>query len=152
MRSMVSTYYEGELRCDDMTCGLITKQLSVNGKCCLARGCRGKMEPVFSERDLWTQFTYYESLFDIEHCVESKAVKEDSDEIGYDRKELEAMVGGDDKKLYGYLRGFVKNMTEMSAYNFVRPSLFSMFFGGAAGKGGAKGKAGFRAELANVSP
>ena len=41
------------------------------------------MEPVFSERDLWTQFTYYESLFDIEHGVESKAVKEDSDEIGY---------------------------------------------------------------------
>ena len=56
-------------------------------------------------------------------------MKEGSGEIGYSKKELESMVGTDDKKLYEYLRGFVKNQTDMSAYNFVRPSLFNMFFG-----------------------
>ena len=50
MRNQVNTYYEGELGCDDMTCGLVTKQISVCGQTCLSTGCRGKMSPVFSEK------------------------------------------------------------------------------------------------------
>ncbi|GMI02114.1 hypothetical protein TrST_g14239 [Triparma strigata] len=127
-RQMVTKYYEGELRCDDMTCGLVTKQLSVCGASCLARGCHGKMAPTFPEKDLWTQQQYYKSLFDFEHCVKDKAVKNQDEEIGYTAKELEGRVVSEDKNLFSYLLSYVENKTDMSAYNFVRPSLFSLFF------------------------
>lgn len=128
VKGMVSKYYEGTLRCDDMTCGMQTKQISVCGASCLARGCHGKMVNVFGENDLWTTLTYHSTLFDMEHgMIEGERIVK-GEERSFNKRMAMMSVGDNDKKTFEMLKGVADGMLEGSAYNFVRPSLFSMFF------------------------
>lgn len=134
VKNMVSKYYENELTCEDPTCGLVTKQLSVCGPRCLAKQCQGKLKPVFGECELWNTMMYHSCLFDLDHSV-SEGEKESS-ELGdlflkggsFDKKTVVASISGDDRETLRLLKGVADGILEGNAYNFVRPSLFSMFF------------------------
>lgn len=66
IRSFIAFYYQGIVVCDDSTCGMITRQVSVYGKRCLSNGCKGVMRYKYSDKDLYNQLLYFDSLFDIE--------------------------------------------------------------------------------------
>ncbi|KAH3672422.1 hypothetical protein WICMUC_004258 [Wickerhamomyces mucosus] len=66
IRSMISKYYQGYVKCDDSTCGIVTKHISVYGKKCLSNGCRGIMSYQYSDKELYNQLLYFDSLFDID--------------------------------------------------------------------------------------
>lgn len=66
IRSHISLYYAGWLICDDHTCGNVTRQLSVFGKRCLNEGCTGVMRYRYTDKQLYNQLLYFESLFDCE--------------------------------------------------------------------------------------
>lgn len=64
IRAHISLYYAGWLLCDDRTCGIVTRQLSVFGKRCLNDGCTGVMRYQYSDKQLYNQLLYLDSLFD----------------------------------------------------------------------------------------
>ncbi|CAL9733217.1 DNA polymerase alpha catalytic subunit A [Monosporozyma servazzii] len=64
IRAHISLYYAGWLACDDITCGIETRQISVFGKRCLREGCTGVMNYRYSDKQLYNQLLYFESLFD----------------------------------------------------------------------------------------
>lgn len=66
IRAHISLYYAGWLYCDDTTCGNVTRQLSVFAKRCLQDGCTGVMHFKYSDKQLYNQLLYFESLFDCE--------------------------------------------------------------------------------------
>lgn len=66
IRSHISLYYAGWLQCDDSTCGNVTRQISVFGKRCLNDGCTGVMRYRYSDKRLYNQLLYFESLFSCE--------------------------------------------------------------------------------------
>jgi len=66
IRCFISKYYQGIVVCDDSTCGMVTKQVSVYGKRCLSQGCKGVMRYKYSDKELYNQLLYFDSLFDVE--------------------------------------------------------------------------------------
>ena len=66
IRAHISLYYAGWLQCDDSTCGIVTRQLSVFGKRCLNEGCTGVMKYKYTDKQLYNQLLYFDSLFDCE--------------------------------------------------------------------------------------
>ncbi|AMD19692.1 HCL459Cp [Eremothecium sinecaudum] len=65
IRTHISLYYAGWLTCDDSTCGIITRQISVFGKRCLNEECTGVIRYRYSDKQLYNQLLYFDSLFDI---------------------------------------------------------------------------------------
>lgn len=45
IRNMIENFYDCVLRCDEKTCGSITKRMSVYEHRCLNLGCNGSMHP-----------------------------------------------------------------------------------------------------------
>ncbi|SMN18593.1 similar to Saccharomyces cerevisiae YNL102W POL1 Catalytic subunit of the DNA polymerase I alpha-primase complex [Maudiozyma saulgeensis] len=66
IRSHISLYYASWLYCDDSTCGNVTRQISVFGKRCLNDGCTGVMKFKYTDKQLYNQLLYFNSLFDME--------------------------------------------------------------------------------------
>lgn len=71
IRQYLSNYYAGYLVCDEPQCNARTRQISVYGHRCLgpkglATGCLGKMRFEISEKDVWNQLLYLQSLFDVD--------------------------------------------------------------------------------------
>ncbi|BFZ59720.1 DNA-directed DNA polymerase alpha catalytic subunit pol1 [Saitoella coloradoensis] len=69
IRQQTSMYYEGWLVCEDTACGNRTRQMSVYGKRCLAclsRGARGQMRYEYSDKMMYNQMLYFDSLFDVD--------------------------------------------------------------------------------------
>lgn len=64
IRSHISLYYAGWLQCDDSTCGTITRQISVFGKRCLNESCTGVMRYRYTDKQLYNQLLYFDSIFD----------------------------------------------------------------------------------------
>ncbi|SCV03736.1 LAME_0H12816g1_1 [Lachancea meyersii CBS 8951] len=65
IRSHISRYYAGYLKCDDSTCGVVTRQISVFGKRCLSEDCMGVMSYSYTDKQLYNQLQYFGSLFDV---------------------------------------------------------------------------------------
>ncbi|KAK0637379.1 hypothetical protein B0T17DRAFT_108523 [Bombardia bombarda] len=71
IRAQTAKYYEGWMVCDDSSCGMRTRQMSVYGTRCmgpkgLARDCLGRMRYEMGERDIYNQLVYFASLWDVE--------------------------------------------------------------------------------------
>lgn len=71
IRAQTARYYEGWLVCDDSSCGVRTRQMSVYGTRCLgpkglARDCLGRMRYEVGEREIYNQLVYFASLWDVE--------------------------------------------------------------------------------------
>lgn len=70
VRRHISLYYAGWLVCDDGACGIKTRQISVYGKRCIgssgtAHGCKGMMRYQYSDKALYNQLMYFQSIFDV---------------------------------------------------------------------------------------
>lgn len=73
IRKHISLYYQGWLTCDDSACGITTRQISVYGKRCLgaagkAQGCKGIMRYRYSDRALYNQLLYFDSIFNVDRA------------------------------------------------------------------------------------
>src|SRR5437773_2526466 len=71
IRQQTAKYYEAWLVCDDSSCGNRTRQMSVYGHRCLGpkghgRGCLGRMSYEYTDKMLYNQLLYYQSLFDVD--------------------------------------------------------------------------------------
>ncbi len=71
IRAQTARYHEGWLVCDDASCGMRTRQMSVYGTRCLgpkglARDCRGRMRYEMGERDMYNQLVYFAGLWDVD--------------------------------------------------------------------------------------
>ncbi|KAL2271912.1 hypothetical protein VTJ83DRAFT_1283 [Remersonia thermophila] len=86
VRAQTARYYEGWVVCDDASCGLRTRQISVCGatRCLgpkgLAKGCAGKVHYEMGEREMHNQLVYFASLWDVDRA--KKAVMEQAQEQG----------------------------------------------------------------------
>ncbi|KAI9025578.1 hypothetical protein DFJ74DRAFT_618536 [Hyaloraphidium curvatum] len=76
-RSHVERYQQSWLVCDDLSCGNRTRQVSVYGKRCLVRGCKGVMKLEYSDTKLFTQLSYYASLVDVDRLAAKLEGKDD---------------------------------------------------------------------------
>ena len=112
-------YYAGAARCDDPACQLTTRQVSVVSSC-LARGCTGKMHSVVSERALYTQLKYLDSLFDISHAVEQRSKTP--------KLELLNAISKQDTVCFEELHATATHYLRGSAYNWIEPSLWRSLF------------------------
>lgn len=115
-------YYAGKAKCDDPICGLSTRQVSVACSC-LARGCTGKMHALVSERALYTQLKYVDSLFDLAHAVEKHA-----NEVA-PKLELLKSISKAEKVCFEELHSTANQYLQGSAYNWIEPSLWHRLFG-----------------------
>ncbi|CAR26433.1 ZYRO0B09592p [Zygosaccharomyces rouxii] len=67
IRLHISLYYAGWVQCDDRTCNnSVRRQISVFGKRCLNDGCTGVVHYRYSDKQLYNQLLYFDSLFDCE--------------------------------------------------------------------------------------
>jgi DNA polymerase alpha subunit A len=121
-------YYNGVSRCDDPACGLITRQVSVAGSICLARGCTGKLHAVVSERSLYTQMKYLDTLFDISHAVEQRRKANHQSDVP--KAELLKTISKHDKLCLDELHKSAHRYIDGSAYNWIEASLWQRLFAG----------------------
>ncbi|GMF00472.1 unnamed protein product [[Candida] boidinii] len=72
IRQHISSYYAGWLHCDE--CGITTRQISVYGRRCIgisgkAHGCKGIMHYKYSDKQLYNQLLYFDSIFDVDKAI-----------------------------------------------------------------------------------
>lgn len=124
VRGLTSKYYEGLVRCDEPSCSLETRQLSVAGGVCLRRGCNGKMFSVDSERDIHTHLIYLESLCNVDHVCEQLEKKK-----AFGRKaDILQSISKHDCTTFEELHKAAKRSLESSAYNFIDPAFWKGLF------------------------
>lgn len=123
VRDCVRKYYDCWLICDDPSCGQRTMQQSV---VCTADNCHGRTKQEFDELALHTQLKYLESLFDVKRYQARKSV---------DDKTLLTRLSKDQLEVLRLLREHMSNSVKGSAYNWIRPSLWSALFGKLSGNG-----------------
>ncbi|KTW27076.1 hypothetical protein T552_02568 [Pneumocystis carinii B80] len=66
IRNQNDIYYNAWLLCDDPSCANRTRQISVYGKRCSIKNCQGQMHFEYSDKTLYNQLLYYDSLFDVD--------------------------------------------------------------------------------------
>ncbi|KAK9455248.1 hypothetical protein V1511DRAFT_499890 [Dipodascopsis uninucleata] len=71
IREDITKYYDAWVICDDSSCGNRTRQISVYGRRCIgkdgrARSCRGVMKFEYSDKMLYNQLLYYDSIFNVD--------------------------------------------------------------------------------------
>lgn len=66
IRSYISLYYASWLICDDPSCEINTRQISVYGRKCLGEGCKGLMKYRYNDQELYRQLMYFDTIFDVE--------------------------------------------------------------------------------------
>jgi len=110
-------YYDGVIRCDEVGCGLETRQLSVHGGICLRRGCTGKMRSICTERTIHTHLKYLDSLFDIDHACEQNKI------VG-SKKDLLKAFPKQGQIAFKELHERSKTYLCASAFNWVSPSFW----------------------------
>ncbi|MBW0461024.1 hypothetical protein O181_000739 [Austropuccinia psidii MF-1] len=64
IRSCISKFYEAWLICNDPACRNRTRMMSVYGRKCLNMGCKGIMSYEYTDKMLYDQLLYFDSLFD----------------------------------------------------------------------------------------
>ncbi|KAI5959979.1 POL1 [Candida margitis] len=77
IRKHIALYYCGWLVCDDTSCGIETRQISVYGKRCIGASgkgldCRGVMRYRYTDKALYNQLLYFNSIFDVEKTKAGK--------------------------------------------------------------------------------
>ena len=118
VRECVKKYYDCYLVCDDHTCSRRTTQQSVLGYAC-TENCHGRMVQEYTDADLHTQLKYLETLFDYDRTLAKKAGQN-------------YMMVPEHKEVFELLKQQMVNIVNGSAYNWVRPSLWSAVFGSKA--------------------
>ena len=124
VRGLKCKYYEGLVRCDESSCGLETRQLSVAGGICLRRGCQGRMMSIDTERDMHTHLKYLETLFHTDHACNQLEKKK-----SFGRKtDLMKMISKHDKATFDELHSSAEKTLNASAFNWISPSFWKGLF------------------------
>ncbi|EJD07472.1 uncharacterized protein FOMMEDRAFT_137775 [Fomitiporia mediterranea MF3/22] len=71
IREHINRYYEGWTVCDDPMCRNRTRMMSVYGRRCLKRECKGTVAFEYSDNQLYTQLMFYSSLVCPEKVLKS---------------------------------------------------------------------------------
>lgn len=130
IRQHISRYYSNWLTCDDSSCGLRTRQVSVYGHRCLGpkglgQGCLGKMQQEYTEKMLYNQLLYLASMFDVDRAREK--IEKDFREagVGEERKEKVKVLAECNRERFDTVRGVVKGYLEKNGRQWVQmDSLF----------------------------
>jgi DNA polymerase alpha subunit A len=114
IRAQTARYYEGWLVCDDSSCGMRTRQMSVYGTRCmgpkgLARDCLGRMRYEFGEREIYNQLVYYASLWDVEKAKAraSGASVNGEEDVTPDAKEKILVLAEHNRVRFGTVKSVV---------------------------------------------
>ena len=120
VRLHVKKYYDCWLLCDDTGCNRRSRQQSVVATARLARGCHGHMGMEYSEKALHTQLKFLETLFDVRRA---KAKKMEAGTVPLPLPDSHVRV-------LDLLHEQTRQIVSSTAYNWIRPSLWSMISGG----------------------
>ena len=128
IRDLSSKYYSGVTRCDELSCGLVTRQLSVcGGGVCLRRGCSGKVYAVNNERDMHRHHKYLETLFNIDHACGQLLVHQKKSKL-HTKDEFMDLLSKYDVMTYEKLHNVAKRELHKNAYNFIGSGFWSGLF------------------------
>jgi len=119
-------YGQGVVRCDAPACHYETRKLSVVGSPCLARGCNGKLCPVYTDKDMYKQLNYLVSLFDVEHACKQQEMA--SKGAMSHREQLES-ISSTDKEAFNVLWREASHHLAMNGYDKVDPGFYQNLFG-----------------------
>ena len=127
IRRHTSRYYSAWLQCDDVACGIRTRQISVYGHRCLgprglAYGCSGRMAFEYSEKALYNQLLYLQGLFDVERGLEKLVRPGVKQEEGLEKVRV---LAGMNRERFGVCEGVVRGYLDRSGWGWV--SMESLF-------------------------
>ncbi|KAF1974821.1 DNA polymeras-like protein alpha catalytic subunit [Bimuria novae-zelandiae CBS 107.79] len=137
IRQTLSEYYAGKLRCSEPDCTCVTRSMSVYGHRCLGpkglgKDCLGKISYVYSERDVYNQMLYYQSLFDVERVgKEANGVNGVKVEGEAESREKMKVLAEMNRERLGTLKGVVAGWLERNGRQWVQ---MDRLFGFAAAK------------------
>jgi len=143
------------LSCDDSSCCQRTMQQSAMGFMCVSRACHGRMTQDYTEAALHTQLKYLETLFDFARAETRARQREDAASgartkasfaghsaaavvkgdlngdlsVHKEGSRRVSIVGSQDQEVFKALKAHMSNSIHASAYNWVRPSLWTSIFG-----------------------
>jgi DNA polymerase alpha subunit A len=128
VRQAVGNHGTYECQCEDASCGMKTRQMSVSGNSCLRRGCAGITKPIVSAMKLDLQIKYLKSLFDINHCYKQYVRSCHSESEAVQIQDVKRTVSLEDQLLAEALCEKLNVTLRKSAYNTVEPDLFLKLF------------------------
>ena len=121
---LTSRYYQTTLCCDEPSCGLVTRQLSVAGAACLERGCPGTLRPSSTEQSVHTHLKYLERLVCIDHAVDQLAAKEKYGNASQLRKSLTK----NEQTAFQEFHSMASKGLDNCAYNWISPTFWRSLF------------------------
>ncbi|KAJ2856063.1 DNA-directed DNA polymerase alpha catalytic subunit pol1, partial [Coemansia erecta] len=69
IRAFIREYYAFVMQCDEASCGLKTRVLTVAGSRCLRPQCSGRLHEIFSDKLLYHQLQYFAALLNVERSA-----------------------------------------------------------------------------------
>lgn len=126
IRQSLADYYAGKLTCSEPDCSNTTRSMSVYGHRCLgpkglAKDCLGKMAYVHTERDVYNQMLYLQSLFDVERVGKDangvNGVKVEGEAESREKMKVLAEVN---RERLGTLKGVVGGWLERNGRQWVQ--------------------------------
>ncbi|CAM9929761.1 unnamed protein product, partial [Discosporangium mesarthrocarpum] len=121
VRNHLRVYYQTQLRCDDSSCGHRTRSTGVMGVACPCRGCQGRLVQEYSDKALYEQLKYLETLFDVDRAQAKVSER-------FDLKANDLPVSAEHRQILGLVGRRIRDDVESSGYNWIRPSLWSTVF------------------------
>ena len=129
---LLNRYYEGTMQCNEPSCQLVTRQVSVAGAVCLRRGCTGRLVPQTTSRDVHAHLKYLEMLFDIQHCQEQLLTHNTAfKQYQVDRQkrfDLAKELPTHDKTVFHALHKEASHVLQSNDYNWISSSFWSGLF------------------------
>lgn len=124
IRTELSIYYQCWLVCDD--CGIQTRQVSVYGKRCIgangtAHECKGVMRIKYSDKMIYNQLLYLQTLFDIEKTKQQQLKPLPSDKplpVTLNKGEIDALAE-QNRKQFSLLRKVVQKYLDVNGRRYV---------------------------------
>ncbi|KAJ4305077.1 DNA-directed DNA polymerase alpha catalytic subunit pol1 [Kalmusia sp. IMI 367209] len=126
IRQTLATYYAGTLTCNDPACSCTTRSMSVYGHRCLgpkglAKDCLGKMSYAYSEKDVWNQLLYFQSLFDADRVgKEANGVNGIKIEGEQEKREKMKVLADINRERLGTCKGVVGAWLERNGRQWVQ--------------------------------
>ena len=128
IRDLSSKYYSGTTRCDEPSCGLVTRQLSVcGGGVCLRRGCSGRVYATNDERTVHRHHKYLETLFNVDHACEQQLVNKKS-KLYTSKDAIMTNLTNYDVSTFHALHNAAQRELHKNAYNFISPGFWNGLF------------------------
>ncbi|KAI5950475.1 POL1 [Candida theae] len=131
IRQHIALYYCGWLVCDDTSCGIQTRQISVYGKRCIGASgkgldCRGVMRYKYTDKALYNQLLYFNSIFDAEKTkagklrpiVDALEATSGEEQQKIAQGQIDALVE-QNKELFGYCQDVISKYLEECGRRYV---------------------------------